>query len=323
MSPSPETIIASNSIFSSFSREDLKTIVSLSEIINLQDGQTVFERGNPSNSLYIVISGEVVIRISDGDRQTDIARYLEGNSFGELDLFTGEPRSADAFAQGSTILLEFPRNSESLFNLEQKWPKLSAQVFCAFLIHISARIRSANDLVKTNSPLVRKLKKPADIDKLTGLYNKLFFEEILENTMKNNDNTGLLMCKPDNFKAINDAYGHEAGDEVLKLIAKSLKESVSDSEMLFRYMGNENALILPKTTRDEMRNTAVIVGNLYRELDLSGILKGDNFTLSVSIGLSISPDHGSDPVSLIDAAHPLTLEGRQRGGNMILFPEDS
>ena len=64
---------------------------------------------------------------------------------------------------------------------------------------------------------------------------------------------GLLLMKPDNFKYINDTFGHEAGDETLKLMAAALNHFMGERGIVLRYMGNELGVILPGCGRNESR----------------------------------------------------------------------
>ena len=325
MSSNPDLLLKSTALFSTCTDEDLAVIASRSEFLDIPDGETVFTGGDKSERLYIVDSGEIVIRKDNNDgRPVDIARFLAGDYFGELDMFTGESRNAAAYASGDVSLLVFPDGETSFGEILESYPQMSARLLHAFLVQISARIRGVNVLVKENSPLVQELKRQVYVDKLTGLNNKTCFDETFDRILSgDNKTTGLLMFKPDNFKTINDSYGHEAGDKVLRQIADGLCELVPDRDMLFRYMGNENAVILPGAGREEVCRQAEIIGDYLRSIDLAPILDGSSVTLSVSFGLGVFPEHGSDASTLAEAVHPLTLEGRRRGGNLCLFPEDS
>lgn len=320
----PVPLLRKASLFTSCAKEDIKEIASVCGISSYDDGDPVFEAGEPAERLYIVHTGEVVIRKDDDEgHAVDIARFLPGDFFGELDMFLGSPRNASAVADGQVSLLKFPSDGRTFGSLPEMSLSTSAALFHSFLVQISSRIRDVNSLVKENSPVVRELKKQVYVDKLTGLNNRTYFDEVLEEVISANERVGLLLYKPDNFKIINDSHGHEAGDRVLRFIAERLRDFVEDSDMLFRYMGNENAVILPGGDRDELISLADRLGTLLRELDLTPALGHGDIRLSVSFGLALFPDHAGSARSLSETAHPLTLEGRRRGGNMCLFPEDS
>jgi len=292
--------------------------------MQVRDGETVFNAGDLPDRLYVIDSGEIVIRrFDDEGGPSDIARFLSGDCFGELDMFTGERRNASAIAVGEVHLLAFPGGDEKFKDVLNLQPRVSARLLHAFLVQISAKIREVNALVKDNSPLIQELRRQVYLDKLTGLNNKTYFEETLALLMGERKRVGLLMFKPDNFKKINDTYGHEAGDKTLRRIGEELGVIVPDRELLFRYMGNENAVILPDADRSDLIGLAKKVENGLRNLDLSEFLDDDVEPLTFSFGLGLAPVHGEDVTTLIEAVHWLTLEGRQRGGGVILFPEDA
>jgi len=327
MESNPHQLLKSTVLFSSCFDEDLAVIASHSGFLDLSDGKPVFSEGDNSDQLFVVKSGEIVIsRKDDEGRSLVIARFLPGDTFGELDMFTGEMRNAAAHASGESSLLVFPDGDNSFAEILCDHPRVSARLLHIFLVQVSARIRGVNTLVKENSPLVQELKRQVYVDKLTGLNNKTFFEETLERIIAEEPDprsVGLLMYKPDNFKVINDRYGHEIGDRVLRFIADGLCELVDNRDMLFRYMGNENALIISGAGRKELIRQSDIIGEFLRGMNFKEILGDDSFSLSVSFGLGRTPEDGVDASSLISAVHPLTLEGRRRGGNQCLFPEDS
>jgi diguanylate cyclase (GGDEF)-like protein len=160
-------------------------------------------------------------------------------------------------------------------------------------------------------------------DKLTGLNNKTFLEEKLPTFLRNpSEPVSLLMIKPDNFKFINDNFGHEAGDQALVVIGSKLFKYLPDADIVVRFMGNEIACVFIKTNRELALEKANSIKDFMNTLDLSAITEGKPFTLSVSTGIAVFPDHANNAEELIAAAHELPLLGRERGGNKILFPED-
>ena len=320
----PLELLRSTTLFSSCDDADLGAIAALSETVEVGDGEQVFGVGEQSERLFIIDHGDIVVsKEDDTGRMVDIARFLDGDIIGELDMFTSEVRNAVASSIGSSTLLAFPRFGKRYSELSESHPAVSARLLNTFLVQISARIRGINALVRENSPVVQELKRQVYVDKLTGLYNKTYFTETLDQIVREADGTtGLLMYKPDNFKIINDTHGHEAGDKTLRFISDSLGDYVADREMLFRYAGNENAIILPNADRTEVEKQAERHANFLRSLDLAPVLDGDSIVLSVSFGMGLAPEHGATAEALIDAVHPLPLEGRRRGGNHSYFPED-
>jgi len=319
----PNTLLKSTALFSTCTDKDLATIASYSHFTRLHDGEELFHAGDSPERLYVIDSGEIVIRrFNEGGGFSDIARFLSGDCFGELDMFTGERRNASAIAIGKVYLLEFPGGNDRFEDVLVLHPRVSARLLYAFLIQISAKIREVNTLVKDNSPLIQELKRQVYVDKLTGLNNKTYFEETLTRLISEGKQVGLLMFKPDNFKEINDTYGHETGDKTLRRIGEELNAIAPSRDLLFRYMGNENAVILPDADRSDLVELAKKIKNALQNLNLSKLLNGNVALLTFSFGLGLAPVHGEDAAALIEAVHSLPLEGRQRGGSVILFPED-
>jgi diguanylate cyclase (GGDEF)-like protein len=319
-------LLKDSELFSSCSTPELEIIAKNSSFLSLDKGSSVFSLGDEGKSLYIIESGEIVIsKPVNENRMIEIARFVNGDCFGELDMLTGLPRSASADADTDAKLLVFPKKGMLFKEMLEKYPDVSARILHKFIMQISGRIRKANSLVKENSPLVQELSRQVYRDKLTGLYNKIWLEENLKEIISkqgNKDNLSLIMLKPDNFKAINDAHGHEAGDHALRIISRELGNFLPEEAVLVRYMGNELAVLLPGFGRDDALNMAEKLMEYMHEMDLSAAAGGSPFILSVSFGIALYPEHAAGSEELIQCAHELPLIGRGRGGNIILFPED-
>lgn len=316
-------LLKSTALFSTCTDKDLATIASYSLFTRVRDGEVVFNVDDSPDRLYVIDSGEIVIRRFDNEgASSDIARFLSRDCFGELDMFTGEKRNASAIAVGEVSLLAFPGGDDKFEDILNLHPRVSARLLHAFLVQISAKIREVNALVKDNSPLIQELRRKVYLDKLTGLNNKTYFEETLARLIGEKKRVGLLICKPDNFKEINDTYGHEAGDKTLQRIGEELGDIVPDRDLLFRYMGNANAVILPDADRSDLIELAKKIKNGLRNLDLSDFLDDNVVPLTFSFGLGLALVHGEDDITLVETVHSLPLEGRRRGGGAILFPED-
>ncbi|HOV38429.1 MAG TPA: GGDEF domain-containing protein [Spirochaetales bacterium] len=317
-------LLQKSEFFSPLDPKILLTVAQYSREETCPEGEYIFKAGDPGNCLFILDTGIVSILLQkESGEEEEIARYVEGDSFGELDLITHSHRNAHAKTQTQVTLLRFPRRGVEFSDLLFQHPKAGAQLMWAFLVATAGRIRKSNNLLKENSPWIQELRRQVYRDKLTGLYNRTFLEERLPDYLKDSKRSvSILMVKPDNFKQINDTYGHEAGDRVLVRIASCLNSLADQRWIAVRYMGNELGYILPDTSSQQAREIAHRVQENLSALDISDLTGGASFSLSVSIGIATFPDHSSDPLELISLAHQLPLIGRTRGGNMILFPDE-
>lgn len=125
-----------------------------------------------------------------------------------------------------------------------------------------------------------------------------------------------FLCDLDNFKAINDTRGHQAGDEVLKQVAKSFRESTRGSDLVFRWGCDEIIVILSDTTRDGV----LIAADRIRK----GVCKigaATQLTLDLSIGIALYPEHGRSIDGLIQLADR-ALYIAKKGGDKIHIGEE-
>jgi diguanylate cyclase (GGDEF)-like protein len=317
-------ILRQSEIFSSLQTHELQVIARNSEYLKLNPGDKIFSEGDPGEALYIVHFGEIIVQKQEEyGPLVDIARFIKGNCFGDLDLFTDSSRAASALTSDHSGLLVFPRKGTSFAEFLQKHPHISAHILHKILVNIAGRIRRANSLIKENSPLMQELKKQVYRDKLTGIFNQTFLIEELRKLVVHREEFTLIITKPDNFKDLNDSFGHEAGDQVIKILARRLREFIGDDERVVRYKGNAMAVILHSSSRTKAKEEGIRIRDFINHLDLKKVTKGKSFQMSASVGISLCPEHGIDPETLIFNTHELPLLGRQRGGNLILFPEDA
>ncbi|MCL2480116.1 MAG: GGDEF domain-containing protein [Spirochaetaceae bacterium] len=312
-------------LFKPCGKEMVEQLAEFCSLYKVSKGETVFRKGDPGNSLYIVKSGEIsVIQNTESRQENEIARYSNGDFFGEVDMLMNTQRNAEARAAEDSEILRFPREDKTLQDFLHASPPVGAELLRLFMQTAAARIRSANALLKENSPWVQEIRAQVYRDKLTGLYNRTFLEEQLPAYLRNPEEpVSLMMMKADNFKFINDNFGHDAGDQALVVIGTALLQHIpANSAVVVRFMGNEIACLFPGTNREAALEHAQSIRSFYNSLDMSAITKDKPFNFTVSIGIAVFPDHAKNSEELIACAHELPLLGRYRGGNKILFPED-
>jgi diguanylate cyclase len=183
---------------------------------------------------------------------------------------------------------------------------------------LSTSTREIGDL-KQNLEVTRRA---ALSDPLTGLANRKMFETRLQEGAKSaEDGQGtlsLLLLDIDHFKRFNDTHGHLIGDEVLKVVARELKETLKGRDTAARYGGEEFAVILPQT---ELRQAIVVAENIRKALAtrcLTNRKTGQNFgTITVSIGAARYVP--AEPLSgFVDRADQALYTAKRQGRNRVI-----
>lgn len=151
------------------------------------------------------------------------------------------------------------------------------------IAEVRVRIRSA---LRTQS-LMRMLSQRAQIDGLTGLWNRAYFEQRWGDEYKRAHRSGLAlsvaMFDIDHFKTVNDSFGHHAGDAALQGFARQLQSQIRGSDVACRYGGEEFALIMPDTTPE---NAGVLCERIRAAFAQTSWPKHPQRTLTVSIGIA-------------------------------------
>ncbi len=155
----------------------------------------------------------------------------------------------------------------------------------------------------------------ADHDPLTDLFNRRRFQEELERTLnlaaRYQHSGALLFFDLDQFKYINDTSGHQAGDALLKMVARMLLGSIRNSDTLGRLGGDEFAVILPETTAEGAIEVAKNALACLNEGRIS--INGRTHKASASVGIALFPQHGNNVHDLLAAADLAMYQAKEAG----------
>ncbi|MFC4065196.1 putative bifunctional diguanylate cyclase/phosphodiesterase [Actinoplanes subglobosus] len=169
---------------------------------------------------------------------------------------------------------------------------LAAVAVTAALVRMMASVRTAEAL-----GAARRL---ARTDELTGLANRRFFVERLERELERPDpRLAVAYLDLDRFKEVNDSFGHDVGDTLLRLVGTRMRESLGTDVLLARLGGDEFGMIMPGTGRAE---AAGIVAGVLSALRESFVLPEVDLHVDASIGIAICPDDGTDRSTLLRRA---------------------
>ena len=176
-----------------------------------------------------------------------------------------------------------------------------------------------NDLKKSKE----KLKLLTLTDPMTKLYNRRYFslisKDILNLAKRNKEHIAVLMIDIDRFKNINDSYGHYFGDEVIISLADELREQKRDSDVVFRFGGEEFLILLPNTNLSGAEVLAqkirLAVENKVLHFPSSDALK---YTVSIGVSVSKSDDTQEDIQEVVNRADKALYKAKKDGRNKVV-----
>jgi diguanylate cyclase (GGDEF)-like protein/PAS domain S-box-containing protein len=203
--------------------------------------------------------------------------------------------------------------SETNWTLTTKVPLHDAAGAVVGLLGIT---REINELKRTEL----NLQHMATHDSVTGLPNRYLMTDRLNQTLAQSARVGsisaVLFLDIDNFKAINDARGHEFGDDVLRALGATLVGTVRGSDTVSRIGGDEFVIILDTLERRE--NAGLVADKILRSVAKPFTLKRHKVNMTVTIGIAIHPDNGSEAEALLGAADYAMYLAKGEGKNRSL-----
>ncbi len=175
-------------------------------------------------------------------------------------------------------------------------------------------------LVLWNIKLREDLRNLSIRDPLTGLFNRRFMEESLDREFarakRKEISIAIIMVDIDRFKRVNDTFGHEAGDAVLREVGALLQKNVRGSDIACRYGGEEFALILPEASIESALARAESVREKMTHLT---VIHADQLlgTITISAGVAMFPDHGSAREAVLHAADIALYHAKEEGRDRV------
>lgn len=161
----------------------------------------------------------------------------------------------------------------------------------------------------------------AEHDMLTGLPNRtLYFDRLhqaIKKSARTHRKTAVVFIDLDRFKEINDSLGHDTGDWVVKLLGKRLKSHIRDVDTLARFGGDEFLILIESFT--DRKDVVEVLNKLIHSMEKPFDVQGHSLHLTLSAGVSIYPDDGNDPESLIRNADTAMYKAKDDGRDTFQF----
>ena len=268
-----------------------------------------FSYANPKLASVFGYSVEELFRIGPQDVVIEMDRPKLSENI--LANFTGGKQNT------STIYLGL-RKDGSHAHIEAAFSPMSINgkpALIMILADISERVLAETKVLLLNA----QQREIASHDALTGLFNRRYLEDTFERELiraeRQSRSIGLIMGDLDHFKLVNDSYGHQAGDEVLREIGRLMKQHIRGSDIYCRYGGEEFLLILPdmqgeKTCERAEQLRLAIAASPIRSCALT-------IQTTISFGVAVFPQHGRTSAELIAAADHALYVAKQSGRNQV------
>ncbi len=193
--------------------------------------------------------------------------------------------------------------------------------------HVNSKIPSIKNYLEAAKPVIEsrilmaKLRDTSLRDGMTGLYNRRFLEEFIDQVMsqaqRSSQTYSVLMIDVDFFKAVNDTYGHDAGDKVIVELSKVLKENIRISDLAIRYGGEEFVVLLHNATQEGTMSVAQKIHSAFAKL-IFHVGVGETIQKTMSIGIAKFPSDGDTIWKCIKFADTALYVAKTTGRNKIV-----
>jgi diguanylate cyclase (GGDEF)-like protein len=182
---------------------------------------------------------------------------------------------------------------------------------------IARALADSTSLALSSIMLREKLRHQAVRDSLTGLYNRRFLEEVLQNltlqAQRRHSSLAAIMIDLDHFKRLNDEHGHAMGDTVLRSVAATITAALRGSDVACRYGGEEMVVLLPDCTLEMARGKA----EQLRER-IAGLTRPDGPNISASLGIAAFPGTATEGEALLASADAALYVAKREGRNRVV-----
>ena len=186
---------------------------------------------------------------------------------------------------------------------------------------LTKRFADAAALALDNAQIRTRLEYQAQTDSLTGLYNHRYFHERLRAELtrasRTRDSVAVLMLDIDDFKRVNDVYGHGTGDQVLRDLADLLRGALRGSDVVCRLGGEEFGVVMPSCDAGDALNLGRRLTDALDQADF-----GPAGKITISVGISQGPQHAMNPRELVACSEAAMMTAKARGKNQIVLFEE-
>jgi len=285
----------------------------------------IFWRNTPSERTILLFEASVDRRVRENPYFGDETTFAVRHHIADQSKRLPELSSEDIELQTKSLLLSTPKIGGvvgiGVQALMSKDP-MRHIVIESILTTLVNVVGSVKAIYK----YTQDLEYYATRDPLTNLYNQRAFRELLSYEITRSERKeycfSLLMIDFDNFKLINDNYGHAFGDDYLKAFAECIKSTLTNEAIFARYGGDEFSVIIPDADQTDAMVMAEQVRKTVEEFALEAI-DGRSVTATISIGIATYPTHAQNESELFLISDSMMYKAKQEGKNVIHAPTGS
>jgi len=308
-----ERLLSGSPLFKGVRLTRLAKELKRGQVTRLNQGEVLLTPQEPNSELYILLNG--VLAVQTDLQMQPVAVLRPGDCVGELSVFEGELPSAYVIAAAESSV--FRVHKEIVWRLIDR-----SNRFAQNLLHVlGSRIRSGNEALTSTQERLMMQEISASLDPLTGIYNRRWlnnmFRRGIERARINETPVFLLMIDIDHFKDFNDKHGHLAGDQCLRAVAATLRDSLRPGDLLARFGGEEFSVLLSGTGPV---GSITAAERLRQTVEKRAIRNRDGAPLpsvTISVGIAqLGPDDTLE--TLLDNADKGMYEAKQQGRNLVV-----
>jgi diguanylate cyclase (GGDEF)-like protein len=277
-----------------------------------EEEQRLLQNFSSSWNDYIhLVESEILPLSSKGEKEkaADLARHDSVEKFREA-----------REAMNSLMDYHVQRGYTRYYDIHKMYYKVLWSVFITFLVIIVLTTWTGWLLIRRRD--IQLFEFMAYHDPLTGLFNRMklfhfFNEHLLKSSKNQNLNMAVIFIDLDGFKEVNDNMGHQAGDLLLQIIAKRIKNVVRQDDIAARLGGDEFVVIAP--TLSDRGEITLLAQKIVNHISHPYIISNEKIEVTASIGVSIYPQDGREAEVLIQKADQAMYKAKKKGKNQVCY----
>ena len=284
----------------------------------------IFREGNPSVDMAETLYNEFLKAHDVNERISSVSERMSqrisavhdaiDTAMVSANSYSGSLQSATGDLEGGLSVDEMHEMTKRLLGETRRMQDINHS--------LEQKLEASREDIANLQHDIDEVRRESMLDPLTKIYNRKYFDDGLQSAMADARETGeplcLLLVDIDHFKRFNDTYGHQTGDQVLRLVAMTLKSNIKGKDVVARYGGEEFAAILPST---DLEGAVILADNIRKAIQAKELLKRSNneklgrITASFGVAIFQSDDL---PSSFIERADRCLYAAKHAGRNRVI-----